>query len=158
MKWFIVPQEVKEKGEVVGYEDCKHVKCFPDLDRRGNVVGFGRFKFPVLKVVLGNDHGTEHRITWSNYHGTPLSKPSPGKFTYHWPDKMEHPKYVVRGREYPDTLSPKVRVAGDKSEFESHAQFTAWLAKRVGQPLADEVMAAFAAKMVEVMAPPAKAA
>jgi hypothetical protein len=163
MSWEIIPQEIKERGEVVGYETCKHVKglLFEGAD---GTKGFAPFKtrkgevYPVLKVLVCFKGGKEHKLTWSNYQLQPLTCPSPGKFTWTQPSKMKHPTYKVRGREYEDTLSPKVEVEGDKTQWECHAQFEAFLVKRMGQALADEIMGAFAEKIVEVMQPPAKQA
>jgi hypothetical protein len=106
-------------------------------------------------VLIQDGHGIQHRITWSNRAKTPLTDANPGKFVYRWPDKLEYPTITVgRGstkRTFPDTLSPKRRVPGEKQEWESHSQFWEWLEKRVG-PLAEEIRNAFAGRIVEVMA------
>lgn len=114
---------------------------------------------PGLSVLL-TDGVVVHKITWSNYYDQPMADPNPGKFVYHREDKMDFPRLdsgrigakSVKGiGGYKDTLSPMVRVEGEKDEFENHARFWAWLSEQanIGPALAAEIQAAFAVRLVQ---------
>jgi hypothetical protein len=83
--WSIIDQiEKSRKGKVTieRVVKCKHLKCFPVLDG-GDVVGFGRFKFLQLKVII--QHKIEqkpHIITYNNRGGF-------NTFIYHYPTKEQ---------------------------------------------------------------------
>ena len=122
------------------------------------MVGFGKLKTPGLSVII-TDGEKEHKITWSNKAKQPLTHPSPGKFIYHWEDKMVYQRLPVGKlalkRSYSgfgDTLSPKVKQAGEKDEFENHNRFWVWLIERpwIGPGLADEIQSAFVERLVEL--------
>jgi hypothetical protein len=152
MPWTIVEQEESVgKGEKMPVL-CKHLKFFPSKDKKTGEVKFGRFNFPILKVVITNGSMT-HEITWSNKQNQPLNSPSPGKFIYH-EKKFGHPLLTVgegkRKRTIVDTLSPKV-FTEDKTEFENHVKFWEYLARRVGEPLAMQIHMLWEGRLVEVM-------
>lgn len=169
----IVPQTEKVNGEEIE-TFCKHVKCYPVEKRTGKKVdkGFGYFGFLILKVVLRcEETGAEHSITYSNAKQAPMGYDVPkqwlchkgeiGKFIYHWPDRMEHPKIRVGAgksmrrhydsrRVVEDTLSPKVRVPGPTKEFETAEVLTVWLVERLGFEMAEQIITLFANKLAEI--------
>jgi hypothetical protein len=151
--WHIVMQE-----ESVGFGEkqpvkCKHVKCFPNTNVKTGQVTFGILKFPCLKVIMENDHGAQIFLTWTNSTGDTLAMPSPGRFSIKWPHKMVYQTIKGRnGREYEDTLSPKVSKEVVKPlMFENHQRFFEEVTRRFGQVLATEIAGLFAERLVELI-------
>lgn len=152
MVWQIVPQ-IEKIGKMENIVDCKHVRFFPKKNKQGMMEGFGMFGFPILKVIISNGEA-DREITWSNRAKQDLLSESPGKFIVKIPPlvSMVAPKFKAYGKQWDDDLSDKVAAKGTQKEFESHKNFADYLAERFGQELSDQVMDAFASRLIEFVA------
>jgi hypothetical protein len=152
-KWTIVEQTEKA-GKTEKTVPVKHVKMFPELDKGGNVIGFGRIKFICLKMLVQLKDET-HTIMWSDYF-----KDGVGKFTWKQPKKtvpqyerdIESGKIVTdrKGRPIVDHMLPTKEVDGEKQVFENHTLFANYLTGLMGDRMAIEILNLFAEKMMAV--------
>lgn len=160
-KWTIVVQE-ESAGKVKTPVLCKWVKFFPQMKNRVRV-GFGIFKFIVLKVVIQAECGAQHVVTWSD-----VADDGEGRWKYKWPSKMDHdyercietnrPIKDKKGNFIKDYLVPMVEYKGPEEGFANEIEMATFLVKQVGVEMASEIMQLFAEKLVIVRKKRAEAA
>ncbi len=152
MSFVIVEQEESiGKGETRPVF-CKHLKWFPKNTGPDRQVELGRITFPCLRVVISEvGTGKVLVLSWSNYRRQPLSNPNCGKFKITWPAVMRTPLVTTRVKNIDQWWADEVEIKGESTEFEIHARFKAEIARFCGPELADDIMAAFYERIVEIL-------
>lgn len=154
MGYSIVVQTEKV-GKTEKSVKVRHVRFFPKKDQRSKqIIGFGRLGFLVLNMKLQDNSGNIHDLNWSGYSG------GAGKFKWIQPKQevydavrdLNNRPVLHRGRQIPDTLSPKIIKAGEVTEFETHDQLATFLTRVVGLELMVEVIESFADRIAEINA------
>lgn len=137
MAWEIVEQTEKVCGMEIPVF-VKHVKGFPKqkVIGKGNRAvkvddGYGRLKFPCLRMLVRNGNSVQV-IRWSNFHRKPYGE---NCGTWRW---VYREKTDTQGEDASDPMYSLLRW----SDF---------LAKRVGEEMALEILALFDDRIRELM-------
>lgn len=163
-KWSIKPQEEKFGKDDVREVLCKWVKFYPQM-KDGQRVGFGRFKFIILKIVLKCPWGDLYSLSWNN---AAKGKPH-GTFIWKAPDKLEQPplrdafnnRPIINPKTfkpYPDLLAKPIQVPGDEERFETPEKLVEVLTKRLGAEMVEQILDLFAERQDEILPKVAAAA
>lgn len=130
MAFEIVPQTIKVKGEEIKVL-AKHIKCFPQKNKKTGEITFGRIHFPLVKMVL-KERNELWKLTLSetrkNWRQLAKSGQEIGTFILHEPKKLV-PEYERnagtnsickdrRGNPIVDYLKPPKEIDGEKRRFD----------------------------------------
>lgn len=145
-QWAVVPQVVTVEGEE-RLALCRRVGRGATEDKEtGKLKTFQltyenrdgvKVPYAIYVVVVRDlESGTELTLKISGYGGTPT-------FTAAWPQVLTHRTIQVRGRKYPDTISPKVWKDGQILSWLQMDDFDAWMKGKFGNELAKRVWGLF---------------
>lgn len=167
-RWKMVPQEVKERGEVVGETNCKRIKFFPkNINKQGQPEGFGVLGFPCFRVLITpvkdgaadeNDKGKLVILRWSKT----SNKMPEGRFSIEGMPTFDYPPLkdasgrlvtkVVKGQTqtYKDTLADKEWIPGNKTTYDTPRAFAERLAQMTGKALAGRIIDEFRQAIIQL--------